>query len=477
MSSWLHHFYKPKNIGQISNIVGEAGGSCGDFIKIFLKVANGIIKQASFLATGCPAAIASATAVTQMVANKHLFTAAKISSKDVQNWLKDLPPERLACANLAVLALAKAIENYCSFNNFTFEQRAHRVLVGLSGGVDSATTAFLLKDKGFEVLGVTAKVFDCKDQNSKSCCRPKDIEDARQVCQRLNIPHIVLDLQPQFKKEVIDRFCQLYLDGKTPNPCIDCNRFFRFQHLRQFAFKLGSSKMATGHYVRLVKNGKKVVVHRAVDKSKDQSYLFWAASQEILQNYLTPLGELTKKEVRLLATDLKLPVAAKQDSQDICFIPEGNYRHFLQQYLGLKPKYGLIVDVEGNVLGQHQGFYNYTVGQRKGLNLSHPTPLYVLRVEPKKNLVVVGRKEELWQKQFKVTNVNFIAGTPPNEFKAEVMLRYNAPLVTAKVKLLNETDALVQFTSPTGPVSPGQSAVFYDSDLLLGGGLISGEDS
>jgi tRNA-specific 2-thiouridylase len=402
----------------------------------------------------------------------------QISGKDVQGWLKDLPAERLACANLAALALAKAVENYCSFSNFKLRKNKNRVLVGLSGGVDSSTTAYLLEDQGYEVIGATAKVFDCKDQDSKSCCRPKDIEDARLVCKQLNIPHIVLDLRQQFKKEVIDRFCQQYLEGKTPNPCIDCNRFFRFKHLRQFAFKLGSAKIATGHYVRLLKNGQKVAVYRAVDKSKDQSYLFWAANQDILQDYLTPLGELTKKEVRLLAANLKLPVATKQDSQDICFIPEGNYRRFLQQYLGLKPKRGLIVDAQGNVLGQHQGFYNYTVGQRKGLNLSLAAPLYVLRLEPKQNLVVVGRKEELWQRRFKITNFNFIDGSLPSEFKAEVMLRYNAPLVAAKVKLLTATEAIVEFAQPTGPVSPGQSAVFYDSELVLGGGLIcSGENN
>lgn len=498
MSMWLKQFREPKNIGQISNVYGEAGGACGDFIKIFLIADGSYIKKASFLATGCPAAIASATAVTQMVTGKTLLQAAKISGKDVQSWLQDLPDERLRCAQLAALALAKALESYCSFSSFSVRANPKRVLVGLSGGVDSSTTAYLLKEAGYEVVGATARVFDAsclnlpslykkeqltdslsrddskeKKVRERSCCQPQDIEDAQAVCQQLDIPHLVLDLRQQFKKAVIDRFCHLYLAGKTPNPCVDCNRYIRFQLFRQIALKLGSSAIATGHYVRLVKDGEKVSVYRAVDKSKDQSYLFWSATQEVLGNYLAPLGELTKNEVRSLAAQINLPVAEKQESQDICFIPENSYRDFLQSYYNLKPKTGVIVDTEGNILGQHQGFYHYTVGQRRGLNLSQPTPVYVLKLEPEQNRVVVGSREKLLQKQFEVTDFNFIAGKPPTEFKAQVMLRYNAPLYPAKVSLVSTNKAVVSLEHPAGPISPGQSAAFYDGEMLLGGGLIA----
>lgn len=469
---WLKQFHEPKNVGQVSDVVGEAGGACGDLVHIYLKVNDGLIEQASFLAKGCPAAIASATAVTQMVEGVNLLAAAKITGKEVQRWLKDLPPERLPCANLAALALARAIENYCSFKTFALRPATKRVIVGLSGGVDSSTTAYLLKNSGYDVVGTTVKVFASDASANKSCCQPRDIDDARLVCAQLNIPHVIVDMRQQFKEAVIERFCHLYLEGKTPNPCVDCNRFLRFKHLMTFAFKLGASKLATGHYVRLIKDKGQIQVYRAYDKSKDQSYLFWSATQEVLKNYLTPLGELTKREVRQVAEELKLPVAHKQESQDICFIPEGNYRSFMQKYLDLKPKVGVIVNPKGEILGQHQGFYNYTIGQRKGLNLSHAAPLYVLELEPKENKVVVGSKEQLLKKTFTISNFNFIAGKAPERFKAEVMLRYNSPLYEVKVALLTSSKAVVTFKNPAGPVSPGQSAVFYDGDLLLGGGII-----
>lgn len=472
-AKWLQEFKNPKNIGILEGVAGEAGGSCADLVKIFLKVKQNLIEDASFLAKGCPAAIASASALTQIIKRKTIFEAAKITSKHIREWLHDLPKERQKCAEVVALALSRTIENYCStYHHEKFPTNPNRVFVGLSGGVDSEIAAYLLKEQGFEVIGITARIYDNRENGKRSCCNPKDISDAKTVCEQLNLPHIVLDMRRIFKREVIDRFCRLYLSGKTPNPCVDCNRFFRFKHLMSIAKNFGANYLATGHYVRLVKEGEKILVKRAKDKSKDQSYFFWAATQETLKHFLTPVGNLTKKEVRELASNLSLVVANKKESQDICFIPEGNYRNFLVKELNLKPDVGEIVDTKGNVLGKHTGFFNFTIGQRKGLGLSFPYPVYVCGIDPHKNQVIVGRKEELQKKSFKVGELNLITGTSSTTFKAQVMLRYNSTLYPAKIELLDNREAVVIFEKETGPVCPGQSAVFYDGDTLIGGGII-----
>ncbi len=475
------HFINPRNIGELADAdgVGTAGNSKdGDFLKIFIKIDGDIIKRIAFKAFGCPTAIASGSMTTELAAGRSLDEAAMITSQKVEAALGGLPANKADCSNIGAKALQSALEDFISRDNFktTRPVGERRVAVAMSGGVDSSTAAALLKSEGYDVIGITMRLHnETPIESSRACCSPLDIDDARNVAARLGFPHYSLDMRDKFESKVIKRFCDEYLLGKTPNPCMECNREIKFKELLKTARQLGAEHLATGHYVDIRHNETtgRYLVYRSVDKNKDQSYMFWSASQEVLSKLLMPLGNRTKKTTRSIAENFDLAVADKLESQEICFIPDNDYRRFLTEYAGYKPLPGPIVNLTGERLGEHHGLPFYTIGQRRGLGITHSEPLYVIEIRPDSNTLIVGSKSEFNTKTILVGEVNFI---PFDNLSApmpvQVKYRYNMSPVDAAVEAISDTEVKVIFDSPQGGVAPGQSVVFYDNDMVVGGGII-----
>lgn len=473
---WLTYFSNPTNIGPLDDYsaVGQGGGGCGDLVRIYLKIDAGMIKKAAFLATGCPASIAGASACAEIVEGSSFFQAAALTVDSIAGLLIDIPAARHPCLELSVIALAQALERYAGGPSLSLET-SELIAVGMSGGVDSSVAAAKLHRDGHQVLGVTLRLHDFGRASRRSCCTSADMDDARSIAGLFGFPHLAVDLREAFKREVIDNFCRTYLAGQTPNPCVECNRKLRFKHFLRKAADFGAARVATGHYVRIIGPSKTGVfeVRRSKDLSKDQSYMFWAADQTVLSRFVAPLGDLRKNEVRRLAADLKLPVAEKTESQDVCFIPDGDYAAFIQRATGAMPLPGPIVDTEQNILGAHRGLYSFTIGQRRGLGLAAPQPLYVLRRDQKENTLIVGPRRELLKNSFSVSELNLIGGNAADgDFKAQVMVRYNSDPHEAVIHPTADNQATVELIRPAGPIAPGQSAVFYAGDTLMGGGII-----
>jgi len=475
------HFINPRNVGELTDAdgIGTAGNSKdGDFLKIFIKVDGDIICRITFKAFGCPTAIASGSMTTELAAGRRLDEAAMITSQKVEAALGGLPVNKAQCSNIGAQALQAALEDLISRDGFkaTRPMGKSRVAVAMSGGVDSSTVAALLKKEGYDVIGITMRLHnEAPTASSGACCSPLDIGDARGVAGRLGFPHYTLDMRDRFASKVIERFCAEYLSGKTPNPCMECNREIKFKGLLEIARKLGAARLATGHYVdiRHSEATGRYLVYRSVDKNKDQSYMFWGASQEVLAKLIMPLGNQTKKTTRSIAENLDLAVADKPESQEICFIPDDDYRRFLTEYAGYEPLPGPIVNQAGELLGEHNGLPFYTIGQRRGLGVTHSEPLYVLEVRAGSNTVVVGTRSEFNTKTIKAGEVNFIPFDKlPAPMAVLVKYRYNMSPVGAVIEAISETEVKVTFDTPRGGVAPGQSVVFYDNEMVVGGGVI-----
>jgi tRNA-specific 2-thiouridylase len=346
-----------------------------------------------------------------------------------------------------------------------------KVVAALSGGVDSSVAAALLKQQGYEVIGLTLRLWVDPAHPPAS----DSVTAARQAADSLGIPLHVVDIAETFHKEIVQYFLDEYARGVTPNPCVRCNRLVKWGALLEQAASLGADFLATGHYARLrtTPDGRRQLL-RGVDRSKDQSYVLHVLTQAKLAHALFPVGEFSKPDIRRMAQELNLPAATRSESQDLCFLSGEDYRHFIRRNAPGVIHPGPIKDRQGRTLGQHQGLAFYTIGQRKGLQVSSPVPLYVLGKELETNSLIVGVEAELGAREMRVTNINWISGEPPvSPFRALVKTRYTAKESPAEIALSNENEAEVRFDLPQRDITSGQAAVFYEDDLVLGGGLIS----
>ncbi len=353
-----------------------------------------------------------------------------------------------------------------------------RALIAMSGGVDSSVAAYLMKSAGYDCAGVTMRQFsnyDAGRQGESTCCSWRDMEDAARVSYELGIPHTVLDFTQEFRREVMDRFVRVYMEGGTPNPCLDCNRCMRAGHLMDYARSKGFDVVVTGHYarIRFDQGTGRYQLLRGVDGSKDQAYVHYAMTQEQLAHTLFPLGELRKAEVRELAAGLGFVNAGKRDSQDICFVSDGDYGKFMERYTGELCRPGDLLDTEGRVVGRHKGAVHYTIGQRRGLGFSAGQRVYVIDKDMERNTVTVGPESGLYSSSLIAGSVNWIAFDPPHgPVSAFVQTRYRQTASSATVTPIGPGAVRVDFERPQRAVTPGQAAVFYDGDAVLGGGTI-----
>ena len=368
--------------------------------------------------------------------------------------------------------------------NKTSEVKAmvrERVVVAMSGGVDSSTAAGLLKKESYQVIGITMQIWSSDRIASEAdklggCCSLVAVEDARRVAQKLDIPYYVMNFRKVFAEKVITDFCEEYKRGRTPNPCIRCNQYIKFTALLERAEKLGARFIATGHYARIEfdRTRRRHLLKKGIDSKKDQSYVLYAMTQFQLKHTLMPLGNLTKEKVRRMAREWALPVADKSESQEICFIPDDDYGEFLKECLPRTTKPGPILDREGKVLGEHQGILFYTVGQRKGLGMAMGEPVYVVSIDRKKNAIVVGKDSDVYADELVATGINYVDReklTEPIRVKAKI--RYGAREAEAIVTPLDKDKVQVKFRKPQRAITPGQAVVFYDGDVLVGGGTIA----
>jgi tRNA-specific 2-thiouridylase len=362
-------------------------------------------------------------------------------------------------------------------------KKKQRVCVGMSGGVDSSVAAYLLKQEGYDVVGLTFRGWpqDCRSIEEDKCCGPQAVADARMVAHALEIPHYVVDEIETFRREVMDYFVAEYRRGRTPNPCVICNEKVKFGSLLRKARTLGAETIATGHYARIVKrenvealkrDGDHYELRKARDVHKDQTYFLFSLNQDQLARATFPLGELTKEKVRAIAKDIGLKTYGKEESQEVCFVPENDYRRFLRDS-GVPETAGDIVTSQGRVLGHHSGIHNFTIGQREGLYIGgQPRPLYVINLDSASNRVVVGPGEELLRGEFEVSDCVWHIAQPIEPLECCVKIRSNAELVPAKVLSLPNGDCRVLLPVPQRAITPGQAAVFYRDDVVMGGGWI-----
>lgn len=352
-----------------------------------------------------------------------------------------------------------------------------RVLCGMSGGVDSSSAAALLQQQGFEVIGITLKLWpqDCVSRAEDKCCGPQAVADARAVCHKLDIPYYLFDEAAEFQRMVIRYFADEYKAGRTPNPCVMCNQHLKFGSLIQRADDLKATYIATGHFARLDRDtiAGRTLLRRGHDSRKDQSYFLFSLGQHQLARALFPLGEMTKADTRKVARHCNLKTADKEESMEICFVPDNDYGGFLQKAGLAKKHQGEIVDTAGRVLGQHDGIEFYTIGQRKGIGVSAPRPLYVLDLDVENNRVIVGDPEQLDRTEFSIQNCNWIPwDNPPEEITGTVKIRYNHAGTPATVRPMPDGTAHVKLHETQRAITPGQACVLYQDDLVVGGGWI-----
>ena len=354
-----------------------------------------------------------------------------------------------------------------------------RVMLGMSGGVDSSVAAAVLLELGYNVIGVTMQIWPDMDEDRKhvegGCCSLSAVDDARRVADSIGIPYYVLNFKDVFQQKVIDYFNMEYLKGRTPNPCIACNRFVKFESMLQKALSMGMDYIATGHYARTAVDEEtgRYLLKKSVTAAKDQTYALYTMTQDQLSRTLFPIGEFTKDKVREMALELHLPVAHKPDSQEICFVEDNDYGRYISENTDADIRPGFFIDRSGNRLGMHKGIIHYTVGQRKGLGISFGKPMFVVAINPEDNTVVLGDEKEVFSPELTASDLNFISIPKlTGEMKVAVKIRYSAKEAPAVISPLNDGRVRVLFDEPQRAITPGQSVVFYDRDSVVGGGVI-----
>ncbi len=352
-----------------------------------------------------------------------------------------------------------------------------KVVVGMSGGVDSSVAAYLLQQDGYEVIGMTMQIWpdDTPPDEAGGCCGLSAVEDARHVCQQLGIPHYTINFRDEFEERVIKYFLAEYKQGRTPNPCIACNRYVKWESLLRKALQIGAEYIATGHYARISKEEKtkRFLLKKAATLTKDQTYALYNLTQYQLAHTLMPLGDYTKDEVRQIAQDIGLVVATKPDSQEICFIPDHNYGRYIEEHTTFPASPGNFIDQQGQSLGQHKGIIHYTVGQRKGLGISADKPLYVIAIRPETNEILVGDNEDVFQHKVYANHLNFMPFDKLEEtMRVTAKIRYSHPPAPCSIRMVEPSTLLCTFDQPQRAITPGQALVLYDEERVVGGGTI-----
>jgi tRNA-uridine 2-sulfurtransferase len=474
MRSFADHLNSPAGQGALRDHPhsGAAGGAaCGDVVRVTVQVEGDLVTRAGFDAEGCGAVTAAASAVVESIEGAPFLAACRIGAEEISSALGGLTPPKRHAAELAADALHRALGAAAKDAAVAISPDARRTVVAMSGGVDSAAAAQLALDAGDEVVAVTLELWsDPATDGDKSCCSPQAVRGARALAHRMGIPHITLDLRERFRAEVVERFLDGYAAGRTPNPCVRCNGEVRFDAMLELAEALGAARLATGHYARIARDEHGPLVREAADPHKDQSYMLARLDPALLDRLSFPLGALTKDGVRALAREAGLPVADKRESQDLCFVAGLGGRAFLQRHGGPRlRKPGPIVDRDGRELGRHEGHHNYTVGQRRGLGIASPEPVYVLEKDAATNTLVVGSRDDL-----AATRVPLESATlhrEPATVEA-VRLRYHAQAIPCRVLVRDNGGVEIELERPAHAVAPGQLACLMSRDRVVGEGTI-----
>jgi tRNA-specific 2-thiouridylase len=454
---------------------GSAGGApCGDLVRLSLSVSDGRIESVSFDHEGCSATAAATAATAELAEGSSVLAAARIDPDEIAEELGGLGPSHRHAAALAADALHRALSGLTCSGLPVAEapSEGERVLVALSGGVDSAVAALRERDAGREVVAVTLKLWaDQRTDGERSCCSPEAVLGARRVAHSLGIPHLTLDLENEFRAGVVDPFLRGHAEGRTPNPCVLCNGELRIDAMIALADRLGARRLVTGHYARIVDDGDGPLLSAAADPAKDQTYMLSGLRPGSLRRLRFPLSELTKPEVRQIASRAGLEVAGRAESQDLCFLAGQGKREFLRRHAGLEERPGDVIDRRGRRLGGHSGHHNFTVGQRRGLRVGGGEPLYVLGTDAAANTVVAGPRSELATRRLRIRDARLHR---PAERVDGVRLRYHSPRRDCRLELDGDpSEAIVALAEPVDGPAPGQVACLLDGDLVVGHGTIA----